>query len=103
MGFGRMLRKSLAADSKLGWAVVNVGELHRLAAYGSLARFVYPGTFACCTQPITTAALKNKIAYRTSRKNYHTRQEIPTVFIDGCASPTNLDTALGADIFLPHR
>src|SRR2546430_932317 len=66
MGFGRMLRKSFAAASKLGCAVVNVGELHRFAIYGSPARVVYPGTFACCTQPATTAALKNKIAIRTS-------------------------------------
>src|SRR5438552_3138316 len=77
-GFGRMFRKSFAAASKLGCAVVNVGELQRLAMYGSPARFVYPGTFACCTQPAKPAAIKNRNALRTSRKNYHTHQEIPS-------------------------
>src|ERR1051326_8706329 len=60
MGFGRMLRKSFAAASKLGCAVVKVGELHRFAMYGSPARAVYPGTFACCTQPAKRTAIADR-------------------------------------------
>src|SRR5215471_8170174 len=59
-GLGRMPRKSFAADSKLGCAVVKTAELHRFPAYGSLARLVYPGTFACCTQPIVSTAINNR-------------------------------------------
>src|SRR5579862_7960689 len=68
-GFGLMFRKSLAAASNVGCAVVKTGELHRLASYGSAAWLVYPGTFACCTQPNATAAIANSIAIAALRAN----------------------------------
>src|SRR2546430_932318 len=46
---------------------------------------------------------KIKLRFARARKNYHTRQEIPTAFIAGSASPTNLDRPSGADIFFTHR
>jgi hypothetical protein len=38
---------------------VNTAELHRFSVYGSLARLVYPGTFACCTHPTVSAAIND--------------------------------------------
>src|ERR1051326_4341464 len=61
-GFGLMFKKSSAAASKVGCAVVNVAELHRFAAYGSVVLLAYPGTFACCTQPSATAVIANRSA-----------------------------------------
>src|SRR5436309_7205886 len=46
-----MFRLSLAESPKVACAVVNTGELHRLARYGSTARCAYAGTLGCCTQP----------------------------------------------------
>src|SRR6266436_5129386 len=59
-GFGRMLKKSFAAASNVGCAVVNVAELHRFAVYGSTAPLEYPATFACCTHPHPKAAIDNR-------------------------------------------
>jgi len=45
--------------------VVNTGELHRLATYGSATRCVYAGTLGCCIQAnATIATVINKMTTR---------------------------------------